>query len=410
MSKQIILVNNSCPFGGESFLKNELDCSSSDTRIILFPIMPHGTTFPEGALPDNCHVSREALNLRPLDYAKAFARAVITLFLQKEWMVALQKHGAVRNIAKALRFAVMSESRVASISRVLPANEEGYLFYSYWMYECAYICAKLKMRYPNSVFVTRCHGFDLYEERHRNGFLPFRKLIIGNADKIFAISEDGKEYLEKHYSKDVENKVIISRLGTFDIIHDGGGKTESEKYFTMVSCSNMVPVKRLPFLIQALGKCKESIHWIHFGDGVQMEELQKQIETLPSNICCTFMGRVPNQEVKTFYAEHSIELFVNVSSYEGIPVSIMEAFSAAIPVLATDVGGTGELVKNESNGWLIPVTIPCEALAQMIDRIAQMPKEKANAMKLAARKTWQVECNAKKNYSEFYKSMEQIGV
>ncbi|MDD0858820.1 glycosyltransferase [Arthrobacter alpinus] len=55
-------------------------------------------------------------------------------------------------------------------------------------------------------------------------------------------------------------------------------------------------------------------------------------------------GAVANDEVLNFYRNHEISVFINVSTSEGVPVSIMEAISFDIPVVATSVGGTPEIV------------------------------------------------------------------
>ena len=59
-----------------------------------------------------------------------------------------------------------------------------------------------------------------------------------------------------------------------------------------------------------------------------------------------------NFEILDFYKNNYIDLFINLSYSEGIPVSIMEAMSYSIPTLATNVGGVSELV-NEDNGVLV---------------------------------------------------------
>lgn len=48
------------------------------------------------------------------------------------------------------------------------------------------------------------------------------------------------------------------------------------------------------------------------------------------------------------YSEHPVDVFINLSTNEGVPVSIMEAISFDIPIVATDVGGTSEIVTDET--------------------------------------------------------------
>jgi len=87
-----------------------------------------------------------------------------------------------------------------------------------------------------------------------------------------------------------------------------------------------------------------------------------------------------------------------VSASEGVPVSIMEALSFGIPVIATDVGGTGELISNK-NGLLIPKDFESEKVAGQIIRLltgADFQDKRENA-----RKTWETYSNATVNYPEF---------
>ena len=93
------------------------------------------------------------------------------------------------------------------------------------------------------------------------------------------------------------------------------------------------------------------IHWVHIGDGperVNIEALISQINN--PKIKVLLLGQLPNEEVLHYYETHPVDLFINVSSFEGIPVSIMEAMSRGIPVAATPVGGIPEIV-NQDNGF-----------------------------------------------------------
>ncbi|MBL3200697.1 glycosyltransferase, partial [Klebsiella pneumoniae] len=55
-------------------------------------------------------------------------------------------------------------------------------------------------------------------------------------------------------------------------------------------------------------------------------------------------GTVPHETIISFFAANPVHLFLNLSTMEGIPVSIMEAISFGIPVVATDVGAVSEIV------------------------------------------------------------------
>ncbi|NMC40567.1 MAG: glycosyltransferase, partial [Bacteroidales bacterium] len=85
--------------------------------------------------------------------------------------------------------------------------------------------------------------------------------------------------------------------------------------------------------------------------------------------------------------------FINVSSSEGVPVSVMEALSFGIPVIATDAGGTSEIVNN-TNGRLIPVDFDPKDLAAIIENLVH--DEKYQGYRHNARKSWEENCMASK--------------
>ena len=98
-----------------------------------------------------------------------------------------------------------------------------------------------------------------------------------------------------------------------------------------------------------------------------------------------------------FYRQNHIDLFINTSRSEGVPVSIMEAFSFGVPAIATDVGGTGEIVDN-SVGKLLDVNVSPQEIANAIKLFAVSD---TSEFRKNARNRWNERYNAEKNYREF---------
>ncbi len=95
-----------------------------------------------------------------------------------------------------------------------------------------------------------------------------------------------------------------------------------------------------------------------------------------------------------------------MSETEGIPVSIMEAQSFGIPVIATSVGGTPEIVNN-INGLLLDVNLQPEDLATILYRV-HMEKESWDSKRVCSRTSWEMNFNAKTNYRSF--ALELVGL
>jgi glycosyltransferase involved in cell wall biosynthesis len=78
-----------------------------------------------------------------------------------------------------------------------------------------------------------------------------------------------------------------------------------------------------------------------------------------------------------------VDLFVSASLWEGFPTVILEAMAAGVPVVATDVSGSHELVRNGETGLLVPAGDP-PALAQALEWMLTHAAE-ARRMALQAR-------------------------
>ncbi len=285
----------------------------------------------------------------------------------------------------------------------LPLDGE-LLFYSYWMHIHAYAAARLKALYPGSKWITRCHRYDLYEEHSPYGYIPLREYILSNADRIFCIAQDGADYLAGRYPH-IKDKLTISRLGTED---HGIGQVPDKKEFVLISCSWVVEVKRVHLIAEALSRITDiPIRWIHFGNGLLFEKLKEKAKTLPPNIKTEFPGAVSNTEIHSYYKNIGGHVLVNVSSSEGVPVSIMEAMSYGIPVIATDVGGVSEIMI-EKEQWLLKSDFQIDELAQKIRKLYEMEDEEYMTLRNRVRNGWESMCDSERCYTAFVAELKKI--
>lgn len=194
--------------------------------------------------------------------------------------------------------------------------------------------------------VIRVHRYDLYEDQAIGGYLPFRPFLFARVDRVLAISRDAQHYLTEHHPES-EGKVVLSRLGAY------GPTTlprqQMRRKRTIVSCSSVTGVKRVELILEVLRKVSAAdpehpIRWVHFGDGPLMPRLREAVARVTDGVTVELRGQVENSEIAAFYASGDVSAFVNLSASEGVPVSIMEAIAHDIPVLATDVGGSAEIV------------------------------------------------------------------
>ena len=120
------------------------------------------------------------------------------------------------------------------------------------------------------------------------------------------------------------------------------------------------------------------------------------------NMRTTFMGYVPNVEIMQFMEESNVDVFINLSTSEGVPVSIMEAQSYGIPVIATNVGGTGEII-DKDNGILLS---PCPTLENVVSALEKVYKSDFN--RDIIKNHWNKLSNAQINFKRFVDILSNI--
>ena len=119
----------------------------------------------------------------------------------------------------------------------------------------------------------------------------------------------------------------------------------------------LVPVKGLEYLLVAVARLRIDHPGIRLeiaGSGPMREKLEHQARRLGLADCISFLG----WRTDLSCLMPSWTAFVQSSLDEGFPVALMEAMSAGIPVVATSVGGTPELVDNGRTGILVPPSDP----------------------------------------------------
>lgn len=390
--KEIYVLTNSFPYGiGEAFLNSEaVFLSKCFETVHYIPLWKDGE---ERDLPEGSVIERPLFSFNP----KGNIRLIVNgLFCSSPLFFAVPiffKEKAWRGRKRFWDFMTSLLVIRAAYASLDIKFEEKALVYSYWGDKLALLLPLLKKKY-GIMAVSRFHGTDLYEEA-RGGYKPFRKWLFKALDVAMPISEDGKRYLQERYGSEAPQRIAVHRLGVFD---HGLNPAEEESEFQIVSCSNIVPVKRVTLLAKAIGDLGINVRWTHIGDGPLRSEIETVVATYPNNVKGVMLGAMPNAEVLRYYTEHHVDLFVNVSESEGVPVSIMEAFSFGIPVMATHVGGVPEIVDN-TVGKLLPSDIDVQHLAELIKQFHDCGEKKV--MRDNARRRWAELCDAERNYTRF---------
>lgn len=200
---------------------------------------------------------------------------------------------------------------------------------------------------------------------------------VENTDRINFIAKIGqKNFLQLFPNRSVnDTSVIINGIDDLteqqrievDII-----RKESEKsiYKYRMCCTGTINTRKgHRFIIDALHMLPKAllsqIHVDFMGEGGERPILENLVKRYGLEKHVTFYGLVPNTEVYKYLAQNNI--YILMSKNEGLPISIIEAMRAGLPVISTKVSGIPELVRDDYNGFLLNPN--CEELVGLLQKL-----------------------------------------
>lgn len=412
----IVIFTHSYPYdvaAEHTFLEQEISWLAKDTdKLILVPRTSGGRLIP---IPSTVYVD----NSFSVYYRKSKKNISLLLntLASNYFYREIHEHlSLVINPVKLIRL-ILSLSR-AEITKKwfegwIKENKIGVdqvLLYSYWFDDVSIGLGMVKRKYPQIKFVSRAHGYDIYEELYFPYYWPLRRQTLAVLDKLFPASNDSRDYFRRRYPE-FHDLFETAHLG----VKEPGfiSKPSSDNVLRIVSCAHIVPLKRIDLFIEGIAyaahiRPDQKFEWIHFGEGKLRRKLQREMKNkFPQKVMGRLPGQVSNQDVMRHYKENPVDVFVNLSTTEGgAPVSIMEAISCGIPVIATNVGGNPEIV-SERNGLLLNPDPTPEDVAQALLKVCDN-SEMAHKMRAESRKVWQESYNADVNYRNFAERLKSM--
>lgn len=261
---------------------------------------------------------------------------------------------------------------LATFPTVRRAVREGAeVIHAHYSYPHGFAAVLLGRALGRPVCVT-AHGSDINLLIDRRLLRPQLRWALARAGAVITVSEVLRERV---LSLGVDpGRVIVLRNGydTESFRPRDRGETRerlgvdlNEKVVLCVS--NLVPIKAPDNLVGALSLLPgEAPLCVFIGDGPMREALQAQVARLGLSGRVRFLGARPNEEVALWMS--AADLLCLPSRSEGLPTVVAEALACGLPVVATDVGGTHEVVIHGRTGLLVPPDDP-QALAEALGRL-----------------------------------------
>ncbi len=227
------------------------------------------------------------------------------------------------------------------------------------------------------------HGSDL----HREQAMLAEK--VSSAKFAIAISQYNKRVILEHCAAADAEKVKVvhcgvdlsnfnrAPVGKADACQPGGTlqADQADSVINIVCIGTLHEVKGQAFLIRACARLEQT-HWqCHLiGDGEDRAKLESLAAKLGVTDRVTFHGQCTREKVRDVLKRMTIACAPSVPTSdgrrEGIPVALMEAAAAQLPLVASDLSGIPELVVHEETGLLTAVA-DVDSLAAALSRLAQ---------------------------------------
>ena len=249
---KVILVTSSFPFlPGEQFIESEMKYweQRRDVTIRLIPL-----TAGIGKIrktPPNAHLD---MRLAEQNLSKSSSR-LIRIFrvilgkgMLEEW--GHETDNGIKKLPYMLASIEKIEAYKQAFDSILPTISEldNTVVYCYWHNEACYALQDLKAKYGYKL-ISRTHRHDLYSAERPHHYMPSKRRYIDNIDSLYALSDSATEYLVREYHFR-QNQVKKAGLGVLarEIVTSPSevGRVQ------MVSCSNLVEVKRVEIIIDLL--------------------------------------------------------------------------------------------------------------------------------------------------------------
>ena len=237
-------------------------------------------------------------------------------------------------------------------------------------YLSSFLAAKIAKRYSKPLVLTQHNTFieynNIWDIAEKLNDLAVGKQVLKEADKIIVVSNATRNYVLS-LGADPEKTVVLHNgvdLNRFKPLPEVKGEMRKKLGISEDTCV-VLTVRRLVYkngidtLLESAEiavKKNPKLVFVVVGRGPDFEEVKERIVQLEMQRNFRLTGFVSDEDLPFYY--NVADLFALPSkSGEGLPLVALEAMACGLPVIATDVGGTSE-VMSEDYGKLVPPNAP----------------------------------------------------
>ena len=232
------------------------------------------------------------------------------------------------------------------------------------------------------------HGWDAHDRHGGNPrYRRLRRLYRPFVSHYVTVSQDLDDYLGRAIGVPAHRRSLIANgvdTDTFAPAHGvaqavSGCPFEPGKHWLVGTVGRLQTVKNQPLLARAFVRAlqcqpamRDTARLIIVGEGL----LRAEIERVLADACMTDLAWLPGARSDVADVLRLLDLFVLPSQTEGTSCTLQEAMASGLPVVATAVGGTPDLVQDGVTGYLVPPDDE-QALADAMVRAFSSPDNSA---------------------------------
>lgn len=272
-----------------------------------------------------------------------------------------------RNFFKKIKMCILEMCNALILFKFLmnnKAKDKEIIFYSFWSNFTLITFSMLKDEFSNSKFIARSLGSDLNGYIENDYYVPYKKIKFSKLDKIILLGEYQKKLLND-LKLDLQ-KISICPLGV-NKQKKSNNPLFNEKII-FLSCGSLIKIKNIDLMINFLKKfskkTSKKIEFILIGSGKLENSL---LNILKNNTHFSYRYIRFVDDLIEFTKKNNIHFFLNLSSQEGMPFTVMEIMSYGIPTIASNIDANKYLVKN--NGYILDLEDYDFTSSKIIDEI-----------------------------------------
>jgi glycosyltransferase involved in cell wall biosynthesis len=236
------------------------------------------------------------------------------------------------------------------LCRIAPSVD---VIHAHWSI-CGAVAVLTQWIHRRPVILT-LHGSDHHRGRGRGVYAWLHRKALKGAAYTVCVSETMLAELQQQEKVRNRNNFCFIPNGVSDVFFNVRPRsrplTDPLRFLVIGS---LIPLKGVDTILKALSRLGPKDNWqlTVLGDGPERAKLQQFAQESNMGDFIDFLGSVSPNRMHDYMANHHV--LIQASYREGRPSVVLEAMATAMAVIATDIDGTRELVKDGETGWLFP--------------------------------------------------------